>query len=340
VGGNVYDYVHPSGCRIHAYGPHYFRTNSPEIWDFAVRFGAFYKFEARVMSQIDGIYHHWPVSVEDVRGWTDESCQHFSGTPRNFEEASLALMPELVYRKFVKGYTEKQWGCAASSLDASLARRLEVRRDGDRRFVQHKYQGLPTDGYSAWTKSILSGIPVMLNTDYLLHKEEIRPRKHLFFTGPIDEMAGFEFGRLKYRGQMRRHEYFAETEYCLPSGQVNNPQIENGPHIRAIEWKHLMQPKDRDSVKGTVVTFETPMTPVNCDQFEYPFPDETNRRRHGQYVARLSGNQSLTVCGRLGEYRYYDMDQAIGKAIKIAHRIIAESGGMRERRKLERYAAG
>jgi UDP-galactopyranose mutase len=232
------------------------------------------------------------------------------------------MMPAAVYEKFVKGYTEKQWGVPATQLSAGLARRFDVREDDEPRLFRHKYQGLPVEGYAALTRNMLDGIPVVLNCDYLRRRREVRARKVLVFTGPIDELFDFDLGRLQYRGQRRQHSYLAHVPYVLPCGQVNNPDPAGGAHIRTLEWKHMMQPEYRDHIRGTVLTTETPFTPTDPNQYEYPFPDEANARLYERYRARAAATPGLLVCGRLGEYRYFDMDQAIARAMHLAEGLL------------------
>ena len=167
IGGNVHDFHHPSGIRIHTYGPHYFRTNSEKIWGFVNRFAKFYKYEAILNSLVDGKYENWPVTTEYIertigKDWKPE----FEGTPQNFEEASLSMMPDLIYRKFVKGYTEKQWGVPANTLSRSLAGRFDVRMDNEIRLKRQNYQGIPENGYADFMSRMLHDIPVLLNYDY------------------------------------------------------------------------------------------------------------------------------------------------------------------------------
>ena len=140
-GGNVHDTVRQGGIRVHTYGPHYFRTNSESVWRFVNRFAHFYRYEAVLASLVDGRYERWPVAAEYIRRTVSDAWQPaFSGTPSNFEEASLAMMPESVYRSFVKGYTEKQWGVTARSLSADLAGRFDVRTDDDLRLKRQRHQ--------------------------------------------------------------------------------------------------------------------------------------------------------------------------------------------------------
>lgn len=323
IGGNVHDFHHPSGIRIHTYGPHYFRTNSEKIWGFVNRFAKFYKYEAILNSLVDGKYENWPVTTEYIertigKDWKPE----FEGTPQNFEEASLSMMPDLIYRKFVKGYTEKQWGVPANTLSRSLAGRFDVRMDNEIRLKRQNYQGIPENGYADFMSRMLHDIPVLLNYDYCCHREAIRARKMLIFTGPIDEFFDFDLGKLTYRGQKREHVYIPDVEFIQPVGQVNNSQVENGPHIRTLEWKHMVAESYANQIKGTVLTTEIPFTPDDPDKYEYPFPDDRNSALYQQYRTRADKLDNVLICGRLGEYRYYDMDQAIARAITLAKNIL------------------
>lgn len=323
LGGNVHDHCHPSGIRIHTYGPHYFRTNDSDLWAFVNRFAAFYSYEAALKSWVDGSYENWPIAGSYIRRVVGEAWEPgFNGKPSNFEEASLAMMPGAIYQKFVRGYSEKQWGVPARTLSASLARRFDVRQDDEARLMRHKYQGIPVDGYANFMVKMLEGIPVLLNCDYLRHRDEFRGTGTVIFTGPIDEYFGFDLGRLKYRGQKREHEYLPDVNYVLPCGQVNNPDPANGAHIRTLEWKHMMPRQFADRIRGTVLTRETTVTPDDPGGYEYPFPDEVNARLYKAYRERASQVPNLLICGRLGEYRYYDMDQAIARAQLLARRIL------------------
>ena len=323
-GGNVHDALHESGIPVHTYGPHYFRTNSEKLWQFMQRFDRFRPFEAVLKSWVDGRHENWPIAASYVRRAVGKSWQPgFLGKASNFEQASLAMMPRVVYEKFVRGYTEKQWGVPATSLSAQLAKRFDVREDDEPRLVRHRLQGLPERGYAHLMAELLRGIPLVLNCDYLKHRSEFKSRKSIVFTGPIDEYFGFDLGRLKYRGQRREHQYLPDLEWVQPCVQVNNPDLANGPHIRTLEWKHMMAPEDAARVRGTVVTRETTVTPVDPNEYEYPFPDEQNARLYQRYAERAAAISGLLVCGRLGEYRYYDMDQAIARAQLLAQRLLA-----------------
>ena len=321
-GGNVSDHYHPSGIRVHTYGPHYFRTNSDSLWNFVNRFAAFYKYEASLKTFVDGQFENWPIAGSYINKLVGQKWEApFIGEPSNFEEASLKIMPKLIYDKFVKGYTEKQWGVEAKILDAGLAKRFDVRDDDEPRLIRHKYQGIPVNGYSEFTKSLISGIPVILNLDYLKNRDMFNVQKKLIFTGPIDEFFNFEYGNLKYRGQQRVHTYLEDTEYYQPCGQVNYPLPEHGEHVRILEWKHMLSAEYRNKIRGTVITKEIPFTPTNPNEYEYPFPDNLNHNIYKKYEERASADSKLLICGRLGEYKYYDMDQAIARAIALSNKI-------------------
>jgi UDP-galactopyranose mutase len=324
LGGNVHDSDHPSGIRLHSYGPHYFRTNDERIWAFVNRFGEFYPYVACLKSFVDGCYENWPIAGSYIRRVVSQKWKpEFRGVVSNFEDASLAMMPRAIYEKFVKGYTEKQWGVPARTLSADLAMRFDVREDDDPRLVKHKFQGIPVDGYAAFMANMLRDIPVTLNCDFQQHREAFCPAKLTIFTGPIDAFFGFDLGRLAYRGQKRTHSYHPDIDFLQPCGQVNNPDPSNGPHIRTLEWKHMMLPAKASAVRGTVVTREVTVTPTDQDAYEYPVPDAANARLFQRYRDRAKTLADVLICGRLGEYRYYDMDQAIGRAQMLARKIAA-----------------
>ena len=325
LGGNVHDHAHPSGIRIHTYGPHYFRTSSDRIWEWANRFTAFSPYEAALLTDIDGEMVQWPIAASYIRRtigetWTPE----FVGTPGNFEEAALSLMPRMIYEKFIKEYNAKQWGVDCRTLSAKLCGRFDVRHDDEPRLKPHaKHQGIPTLGYAAWMRNVLAGIPVLLNYDYLQRRTEICARTRTVFTGPIDEFFGFDSGRLVYRGQRREHTYLPDVGFAQPCGQVNNPLHSGGPHIRTLEWKHMMERRYADRIMGTVLTTETPFTPESPTEYEYPFPDDANAALYAAYRRRADALPDTLIAGRLGEYRYYDMDQSIARALSLAEGLLS-----------------
>lgn len=320
-GGNVYDETHAlSGIRIHTYGPHYFRTNSERIWEFVNRFAAFHKFEAVLLSKLQHDYYHWPLWQSEIARLTKDRAS-FSGEPVNLEQACLSMMPRKIYEGFVKEYNEKQWGIACTELDKSLCSRFDVRNTDEPRLKpEMKHQGVPADGYAAMMSNMIKGLRIELGVDYLRHKDLFQS-KHLIYTGPIDEYFGCNNGRLKYRAQKRDHKYHPRANFLQSVVQVNYPQHADGQHIRSIEWKWMMPALE--SLRGTVITTETPFSPTESNDYEYPFPDQANTTLYAKYASIASQIKNVTFCGRLGEYRYFDMDQAIARAMKIAEGLLA-----------------
>ncbi|MBK7976191.1 MAG: NAD(P)-binding protein [Deltaproteobacteria bacterium] len=327
MGGNVHDHAHPSGIRIHTYGPHYFRTSSDRIWEFVNRFSPFYRYEAALLSEVEGELAQWPIAGSFIKKLVGERWEpEFKGQPANFEEAALGLMPRRVYELFIKEYNEKQWGVPSNTLAARLCTRFDVRLDDEPRLKPDcKHQGIPELGYAGLMEGMLRGIPVLLNFDYLKHRDSVRARRLTVFTGPIDEFFGFDLGRLHYRGQRRVHEYLPEVDRAQPCGQVNNPTHAGGPHIRTLEWKHMMRPDLAARIRGTVLTREITYSPDEPSAYEYPFPDDHNQRLYQRYRERADALANVLLCGRLGEYRYFDMDQAIARAMVLAERVLADA---------------
>lgn len=323
VGGNVHDYLHGSGIRVHTYGPHYFRTSSRRIWDFVRRFADFMPFEAKVLTHTSSGLEVWPPGrglAERIAG--KDWKPGFTGKPANFEEMARSKMPTAVYRQFVKGYTEKQWGVPARQLSAALAHRFDIRPDDDPRLTpKARHQGLPSGGYALFMQNMLSGIPVLQNVDYLQHRRDFSPKKMLVFTGPVDAFFDFRFGPLQYRGQQRREIWVPGIDWFQPGIQVNEPDPAVN-HVRTLEWKHLLPPEASAGIHGTLLTRETPFTPEDPDHFEYPFPDQHNQMRYRKYRNLARALPNTLICGRLGEYRYLDMDQAIARAMHLAAQLL------------------
>jgi UDP-galactopyranose mutase len=323
-GGNVHDSVHECGVRVHTYGPHYFRCNSDKIWDFVRRFSDFYPYEARVKTHVNGRLENWPVDAEIIRRFAPPGWRPPRDEGDSFEEACLARMPREVYARFIEGYTKKQWGCSPRTLDKRLARRIRLNPTNETRLTpSHRYQGLPTAGYATFMAKMTEGIETWLDFDFQKRADSIRksPNARIIYTGPIDEFFDYRFGRLAYRGQKRTHQFIADRPLVQPCAQINYPNDEHGA-IRTIEWKHLMPESDKLLRNGTVITSETPFSATIPNDCEYPFPDEINRRLYEKYRAHSADQRNVIFCGRLAEYRYLDMDQALGRAMMVAERLL------------------
>jgi len=322
IAGNVYDYKHESGITIHKYGPHYFRCGSEKIWNFVNRFSTFYNWSAELRSKVNDEHLNWPLQQSSIEKIAGIEWNLFKGEPKNFEEACLAKMPRELYELFIKGYTEKQWGTKCTELDKELATRITVNKSNVSTLTpNHKWNALPRNGYTEMVRNMLKGINVITEFDYLENRKNIVANKLLVFTGAIDEFFAYKYGKLKYRSQNRSVEYLTDVEQYQPYIQVNYPNTDD-PRIRTIEWKHLMHENDKKNVKGTLLTHEIPATPATPHQYEYPFPDKANKVLYEKYKQEAKALKNVLICGRLGEYKYYDMDQAIGRAMNFASEIL------------------
>lgn len=323
IGGNVRDSLHQSGVRVGTYGPHYFRCSSSRIWDFVNRFAEFQPFHARVQALVNGTYEDWPINWRHVQRYPDWRPPSTNSPPCNFEEACLRKVPPQIYRTMIEGYTRKQWGVDPKTLSPDLARRIRVNLPDDHSLAPHcRYQALPVGGYAVWMETMLEGIPCLCGVDFLQRRDEFRARKLLVSTGSVDEFFGFDEGRLGYRSQRRIEYFFPDRDLIQPCVQINHPNGDVEEPIRTIEWKHLLPPEKRPGARGTVITCEHPYSPSDPDAFEYPFPDLVNDALYRRYRARAERIPNLLICGRLGDYRYYDMDHAIGRALMLADRLL------------------
>jgi UDP-galactopyranose mutase len=331
VGGNVHDCLHPCGVRVHTYGPHYFRCAKLPTWEFVNRFGSFYTYRATVKSLVNGRYESWPICRALLGRHLDWRSGGRSLKPKNFEEACLQKMPWPVYQAYVEGYTRRQWGVEPCLLESRLAERIRINDDHEGELTpQYPYQGLPQMGYANLMAQFVAGIPCRLGVDYLKVRSEYRARKALVFTGSIDEFFGFDMGALIYRGQERKQSFITHLNWYQPCCQVNHPDADDAEPVRTVEWKHLMPTEQQLQVHGTIITGEYPFATHNPDQFEYPVPTAPNLWLYRQYRRRARAVPTLIICGRLGEFCYLDMDQAIERASSIARRLCAGRQGPRQ----------
>ena len=323
LAGNCHDAVHPpSGIRVHTYGPHLFRTTDEQFWTLLNRFSEFYEYRHQVKTWVDGRWENWPVTGECIRRLCDGDASPElpgDGEPANFREAALRKMPKIVYEKFVKGYTEKQWAARDTDLGPELAGRFQVAWDGSP-FLHpnHPWQGLPRGGFTNLVERMLDGIPVELGCDWFARGSDFR-WKRLVFTGPIDLFFERKHGTLQYRGQRFDHEYIPDEDLHQVAATCNYPNDHD--YVRITEWKHLMPADERAALKGTVITYERPFFPSDPDRFLYPYPDPVNRALADRYIAMARSLKDVTVCGRLGHYRYYDMDHAVARALDIGEEL-------------------
>lgn len=323
VGGNVFcDQV--EGINVHRYGAHIFHTNDKFIWDYVNSFVEFNRYTNSPLAYYKGalfnlpfnmntFYQLWGVKTpeeakEKIRTQVDSLN---ITTPANLEEQALSLVGPDIYEKLIKGYTEKQWGRPATELPAFIIKRLPVRFTYDNNYFNDKYQGIPIGGYNKLIDGLLHHVEIKTNTDYFLQREHWDSvAEHVIFTGKIDQFYDYRFGQLAYRSLRFEHQTL-ELENYQGNAVVNFCEKEV-PYTRIIEHKHFefgTQPK-------TVITKEFPEEWVTQKEPYYPINDSKNTSIYNQYKILADDEAKVIFGGRLAEYKYYDMHQIIGSALK------------------------
>ncbi len=328
IGGNIFC-EKIEEINVHKYGAHIFHTSNRKVWDFVNSFVEFNRYTNSPVANYRGeIYNMpfnmntfskmWGISTPDqARAIIDDQRKAVTGEPKNLEEQAISLVGTDIYQKLVKGYTEKQWGRDCKDLPAFIIRRLPVRFTFDNNYFDAKYQGIPVGGYTRMVENMLSGAQIRLNTDYLQHKEELDAlAKKVVYTGPIDAYFGFRLGALAYRS-VRFETETLDTDNFQGNAVVNYTDRET-PFTRIIEHKWF----DPAGQEKTVISreFSSEWKPGN--EAYYPVNDEKNAALYEAYRALAEQEQNVIFGGRLGQYRYYDMDQVIAEALRAAEREI------------------
>ena len=322
IGGNVHcDEV--EGITVHTYGAHIFHTSDKEVWDYANRFSDFNNYiNSPIAVYKDELYNLpfnmntfsklWGVRTPaEAKAKIKEQIADLNiSEPRNLEEQALKLVGTDIYEKLIKGYTEKQWGRKCSELPAFIIRRLPLRFTFDNNYFNDPYQGIPCDSYDAIIEKLLEGCDVRLNTDYKKIEPEIAEKT--VYTGMIDEFFGYCFGKLQYRS-LRFESEILDCENYQGNAVVNYTESEI-PYTRIIEHKHFLfgtQPK-------TVISREYPAEWQDGMEPYYPVNDEKNQKLYEKYRQLADNRPDVIFGGRLGSYRYYDMDKVIRAALDTA----------------------
>lgn len=329
IGGNIFDYKdRETGITVHQYGPHVFHTNSKEVWNYLSRFTEWHRFMYRVKAVMDGIEVNIPFNLDSLHKVFPKSLadklevkliEKFGFNKkvpilelRQSNDKDLEFLAQYVYEKVFLGYTVKQWGVKPEDLDASVSGRVPVYISRDDRYFQDKYQAIPQDGYTAMVKNILNNplIKVELNTDFNQVRNEIEYER-LFFSGAIDEYFNYEFGRLPYRSLdivFKTH----NQEYLQSGPQMNYP--ENYDYTRSVEYKYYLDEK----ADKTIVSYEysCPYEEGKNERY-YPIPDKENQNLYDRYAEKAKALKNVWFVGRLGDYRYYNMDQTVLRALEL-----------------------
>ncbi len=336
VGGNVYT-EKVEGIDIHVYGAHIFHTNDKKIWDYITRFSDFNRFTNSPVANYKGELYSLPfnmytfnkmwgvVTPEEAAAIIAEQKKEISGEPRNLEEQAVSLVGRDIFEKLVKGYTEKQWGRDCKDLPAFIIRRLPVRMTFDNNYFNALFQGIPIGGYTKLVQNMLEGAEIRLNTDYLKERAAFNAlADRVIYTGPIDAYYGYRIGNLEYRSVR------FETEVLnIPNFQGNaevNFTDRETPWTRIIEHKWFTFGKDEagNDLPKTVISREYSSEWKPGDEPYYPVNDEKNAALYAAYKALAEKEEKVLFGGRLGEYRYYDMDQVIASALERAKNVISE----------------
>ena len=334
IAGNVYT-EDVEGIHVHVYGAHIFHTNSKTVWAYVNRFAEFNRFTNSPVANYKGELFSLPfnmytfnrmwgvVTPEEAVAMIEEQRKASGITqPRNLEEQAISLVGTELYEKLIKGYTEKQWGRPCAELPAFIIRRLPIRLTYDNNYYNALYQGIPIGGYTRMVERMLDGIDIQLNTDYLAEKETLdKLAKKVVYTGSIDAFFRYCLGPLEYRSVRFETEVLDMPNY-QGNAVINYTDTET-PWTRIIEHKWFAFGRDDQGreLSKTVISREYPTAWKPGDEPCYPVNDGKNGRLYAQYKALAKREQKIIFGGRLGEYKYYDMDQVIEKALIAAQDI-------------------
>lgn len=322
IGGNVYT-EKIEDIQVHKYGAHIFHTNNKDVWDYVNRFADFNRFTNSPIANYKGELYSLPfnmltfnkmwgvITPEEAKQKIAEQREAAGITePKNLEEQAISLVGIDIYERLVKGYTEKQWGRPCSQLPAFIIKRLPVRFTFDNNYFNALYQGIPTEGYTALVEKMLEGIEVRLGVDYLKDREHLSGlAEKIVYTGPIDEYFDFCYGPLSYRS-VRFETEILDTDNYQGNAVVNYTDRET-PYTRIIEHKHFAfgtQPK-------TVISREYSQEWDKDAEPYYPINDDENNALYQKYKALAESERRVIFGGRLGQYKYYDMDAVILSAL-------------------------
>ena len=324
-----------TGVMLHVYGPHIFHTDDEGVWDYVNRFARFLPYQNRVKTTAQGRVHSLPINLltinqffgttlrpDEARAFIESKADTSISDPQTFEEQALRFVGPELYEAFFKGYTEKQWGCSPTDLPASILKRLPVRFNYDDNYFFHRFQGMPQDGYTAMVAAILDHprITVELGTEY--RPEMAEKADHVFWSGPLDGYFDYRLGRLGYR--TLDFERFSDTGDYQGCAVMNYGDREV-PYTRITEHKHFSPWESRE---GTVCYREYSRAAEPGDTPYYPIRLVEEKALLEQYVDLARATPGVTFVGRLGTYRYLDMDVTIREALDTAARFGAEGGAM------------
>lgn len=332
VAGNVYT-EKVEGIDFHKYGAHIFHTNNKMVWDYITKFAEFNRFTNTPVANYKGEIFSLPfnmftfnkmwgvVTPDEAIAKINEQRGEIKGEPRNLEEQAISLVGRDIYEKLIKGYTEKQWGRDCKELPAFIIKRLPVRLTFDNNYFNARYQGIPIGGYTKMVENLLEGLEVRLNTNYFDNKAEFdEMAEKIVYTGPVDEYFGYKLGILQYRSVRFENELLDKPNF-QGNAAVNYTDRET-PWTRIIEHKWFTFGKDENGndLDKTIISREYSSEWKRGDEPYYPVNDEQNNALYAEYKKLSDSETNVIFGGRLGEYKYYDMDQVIAAALEATGR--------------------
>lgn len=334
IGGNIFT-ENDNGINVHKYGAHIFHTDNKEVWDYVNSFAEFNRYTNCPVANYKGTLYNLPfnmntftkiwadvITPENARKRIAEQAAEMAGrTPHNLEEQAISLVGRDIYERLIKGYTEKQWGRKCTELPASIIKRLPVRLIFDNNYFNDRYQGIPIGGYTQIIEKMLDGSEIQLNTDFFGDKEKwISITDKIIYTGTIDRFFDYQFGELEYRSLRFESEKLPVQNY-QGNAVINYTDAET-PYTRIIEHKHF-EPENQIcmDLQNTVITREYPTRWKQGDEPYYAVNDERNSSLYAKYKALADNQDKVFFGGRLGMYKYFDMDDTILAAWELGNKI-------------------
>lgn len=323
AGGNIYT-EKIEGIDVHKYGAHIFHTDNKKVWEYLNRYAEFNRFTNSPVANYKGELYSLPfnmytfnkmwgvITPDEAKLKIEEQRKEIVDEPKNLEEQAVSLVGRDIYEKLIKGYTEKQWGRDCKDLPSFIIKRLPVRFTFDNNYFNALYQGIPVSGYTRLINNLLEGIEVKLNEDYLLNREYYNSiSKKIVYTGPIDAYFDYCLGFLEYRSVRFETEVLDISNY--QGNAVINYTDKDTPYTRIIEHKWFNFGKDDkgNDISKTVISREYSMEWKKDDEPYYPVNDERNNTLYRKYKELADKEKNVIFGGRLGEYRYYDMDKVV-----------------------------
>lgn len=335
IGGNCYDYIdQETGILLNKYGAHLFHTNNKQVWDYINQFDKWIRWEHKVIAYIDDKFVSIPVNITTINQLCNENIQTDKEMQiwleknqlkydriTNSEEMAKSRIGEILYNKLIKDYTYKQWNKYPSELDKSVLERIPIYNNFDTRYFQDKYQALPHKGYTHFFEKLLNhkNIKIILNTDFIEYKKnnDLKQFKFIIFTGPIDVYFNqYNLNKLEYRSIDFNIQIIKDMNYFQPNSVVNYPSSEY-PYTRIVEYKHFLNQKSKD----TIIVSET--TNDSGEPY-YPIPNKKNLELYEKYkiLAKEEEKNNVYFIGRLANYKYFNMDQAILNSLDFFDNVI------------------